>query len=516
MNIGGLENRTILVFSILLAGFGWLLYQSGLLLIWIEDEEYGHGLMVVGLLLYLLYRNRGGLLASSSAVNWPGVVVSLGAISMFLMGEVSGIAPIRMYSVWLFAVAVVLSIGGWALLRKLLIPLAIVFLLIPLPNVLGPFLTAKLQLISSVLGVWTIRAFGGVVFLEGNVIDMGGTKLLVAEACAGLRYLFPLMSIGAIAGYIMRAPVWMRWAVFLATIPVTILMNSFRIGVTGILTEAYGMSHTEGFLHFFEGWVVFIASLIILVLFAYILIRFTGGVFSQAFSFDHLFDKREVNAKEVGVQWQTRIPVVVVLSALVIAVVSSNPLIDRKDAVIVSKPLSSFPLKLGEWRANESRLPQSVEEVAGASEYYYGDFIAPSGKSVNLYISYYKDQKQGVAPHSPTVCIPGDGWKITSDEPVALTNKKGVDVTVSRLVMNKGEQTTIAYYWLKQGENVFSQQFMARLDLIRFAFTENRADAALVRMVTRVADNETVKDADTRLQDMGAGLLDVISEYVPD
>ncbi len=44
--------------------------------------------------------------------------------------------------------------------------------------------------------MWFIRLFGISVFVEGNVIDLGGYKLQVAEACDGLRYLFPLMTLG--------------------------------------------------------------------------------------------------------------------------------------------------------------------------------------------------------------------------------------------------------------------------------------------------------------------------------
>ena len=57
---------------------------------------------------------------------------------------------------------------------------------------------------------------------------------------------------------------------------------------------------------------------------------------------------------------------------------------------------------------------------------------------------------------------------------------------------------------------------MARLDLILFAIKENRADAALIRMVSEVASNETMKDTDARMQEMATELLDVISDYVPD
>lgn len=427
------STRSLIIFGIMLFGFGWLLYQSGLLLIWLEDEEYGHGMMVVGILVYLLYRNRNKLLTIPTSTNWIGVVISLAALLIFSLGEISGIAPIQMYSIWLFAVAATFSIGGWNLFKKLLVPLCIIFLLIPLPHILGPMLTSQLQLISSKLGVWVIRFFGGVVYLEGNVIDMGGVKLLVAEACAGLRYLFPLMSIGAIAGYLMRAPVWMRWAIFLATIPVTIFMNSFRIGVTGLLTEAYGTSHTEGFLHFFEGWVVFVASLIILVAFAWLLTKMLpeSPTLAKVFSFDHIFDAKKIASSDKNQNWQIRPAIKVMLGSLIIAVIASSPLIERENTVLVRKPFSSFPELLGKWQANESRLPATVVETAAASDYYNGTFTSPEGKGINLYISYYEDQMQGAVPHSPKICIPGDGWRITSEKPVMLKVKSGSSIQVS-------------------------------------------------------------------------------------
>ena len=513
------NNRTLVIFAIIFICFGWLLYRSGLLLLWLEDEEYGHGMMVVGLLGYLIFRNNEKLITPVKSFNWFGVFILIIALIFLFLGEVSNISQMRMYSVWLCLIGVIFSIGGSQLFRKLLIPICIIFLLIPLPGIFGPLLTAELQLISSKLGVWVIRLFGGIVFLEGNVIDMGGVKLLVAEACAGLRYLFPLMSIGAIAGYLMRAPTWMRWTIFIATIPVTIFMNSFRIGVTGLLIEAYGSGHSEGFLHFFEGWVVFVASLIILIGLAWQLTKILpdSPAFSKVFSFDYVFDTKEQPQKyDRNINWQTKPAIIFMLSSLIIAVLVSSPFIERKDTIVSSKPLSQFPVVLGQWRASESRLPPSIEAVAGASDYYYGDFVSSVSNKVNLYIAYYEDQKQGAAPHSPKVCIPGDGWVITSDEPILIKSKNGKSHEVSRLLIRKDNHTIVTYYWLKQGSKVFRQQFVARLDLIWFAIKENRADAALIRMVSEVGSNEKLEDTERRMQEMATELLDVISDYVPD
>ncbi len=143
--------------------------------------------------------------------------------------------------------------------------------MLPLPNFMYWKLSTSLQFISSRLGVDFIQLLGIPVYLEGNIIDLGVYKLQVAEACSGLNYLFPLMSFGFLFAVLYRGPVWHKVLLFLSTIPITVLMNSFRIGVIGVLVNQYGIEQAEGFLHFFEGWVIFVACLAILYLEAVLL-----------------------------------------------------------------------------------------------------------------------------------------------------------------------------------------------------------------------------------------------------
>ena len=135
------------------------------------------------------------------------------------------------------------------------------FFMLPLPQVLYLPLSLKLQTISSELGVALISLFGVPVFLEGNVIDLGSYQLQVAEACSGLRYLFPLMSFGFLFAVLYRGPTWHKLVLFFSTIPITILMNSVRIAIVGMLVSFFGTEQAEGFLHFFEGWVIFIVCI---------------------------------------------------------------------------------------------------------------------------------------------------------------------------------------------------------------------------------------------------------------
>jgi len=48
------------------------------------------------------------------------------------------------------------------------------------------------------------------VYLEGNVIDLGTYKLQVVEACDGLRYMFPLMTLGLVMAWFYKGALWKR------------------------------------------------------------------------------------------------------------------------------------------------------------------------------------------------------------------------------------------------------------------------------------------------------------------
>ena len=170
-----------------------------------------------------------------------------------------------------------LAFGGMSLLKVTLLPIAFLLFAIPLPYVVDAGLSFQLQLLSSQLGVAFIRLFQIPVYLEGNVIDLGVYKLQVVEACSGLRYLYPLMSLGFLAAYLFQAPLWQRVLVFLSTIPITIAMNSLRIGLVGVMVDHFGPQDADGFLHMFEGWIIFIACAGLLAAEMYVLARFVSG-----------------------------------------------------------------------------------------------------------------------------------------------------------------------------------------------------------------------------------------------
>src|SRR5664279_4767274 len=276
--------RTSAFYQILLASIAVLIalvaFSEALLELvhrWIRQEEYSHGFLIPVIVAWLLWARRDAIVASIGRPSWTGPALILLAVAMHVVGKLSALYFLSQFAFIVSLFGIVLGLGGYSLLKVTFIPIIFLLFAIPLPYFIDAMLSFQLQLISSQLGTDFIRLLQIPVYLEGNVIDLGAYKLQVVEACSGLRYLYPLLSLGFLAAYLFHAPLWQRALVFLSTFPITIVMNSFRIGLVGVLVNYWGPQDADGFLHMFEGWIIFIACSGILVGEMYLLVRLGSG-----------------------------------------------------------------------------------------------------------------------------------------------------------------------------------------------------------------------------------------------
>src|ERR1700730_3799321 len=238
--------------------------------------DYSHGMLIPIVTAWLLWSCRDALRVSFGAPVCAGPILILVATAMCVVGELSAIYILAQVGFIVALLGIALAVGGYSLFKVTYVPIAFLLFAIPPPNFINALLTFRLQLISSELGTWFIRMFQIPVYLEGNIIDLGDRQLEVAEACSGLRYLFPLLSLGFLLGYLFRAPLWQRIVVFVSTIPITILMNSVRIGMVGITVAYWGPQMADEVLHAFEGWLIFVACLALLMTEIYLFARLSG------------------------------------------------------------------------------------------------------------------------------------------------------------------------------------------------------------------------------------------------
>jgi exosortase D (VPLPA-CTERM-specific) len=476
---------------------------------WIRQEEYSHGFLVPVVSLWFLWSRRAAIAASVGQPAWTGAILLLCAMALHLLGELSAIFVFSQVAFVLALIGVVLALGGYPLLRVTFIAIVFLVFAIPLPYFLESTLTLKLQLISSELGVAVIKLFGIPVYLEGNVIDLGFYKIAVVEACSGLRYLYPLLSLGFLAAYLFQAPVWQRTLVFLSTIPITIGMNGFRIGMVGVTVDRWGPVMAGEVLHFFEGWIIFLACAAILVLEIFIFARVSGKTFFQVFHVSTVAIEPPPARAAVS-----RTPMIASLLVLVSAAVALHFVSGRPEILPERARFASFPGKIGPWQGRTSLLDPGTERGLGLDDYILSDYVKSDGRAVNLYIAYYSSQRKGLSPHSPLVCIPGGGWLITKFDRTADTGA-GVEMPLNRVIIERDSQRELVYYWFDERGRRIADEYWAKWYLLADAIMKNRTDGALVRLTTLIVPGESERDADDRLRSFMRDLVPTLAQYLP-
>ncbi len=489
-----------------------------------DQEEYSHGSLIPIITLFLIWQKKDALAAMGAGTPlvgpaaWIGTLIVLGGIFVGLVGELSTIYLIIQYAFLMTILGVAMTLVGFRGLKLIWAPLLYLVFMVPLPSFLYANLSADLQLISSELGVAFVRWFNIPVFLEGNVIDLGIYKLQVVEACSGLRYLFPLMSFGYLSAYLYRGPVWHRLVLFLSTIPITIIMNSFRIGVIGVAVDRWGIEMAEGALHFFEGWVIFMACVAILFLEIWLFVRFTGGKrsFTDAFRIE-LPDRTNGWLPKLG--GAPTGPWLAAVAVLVLATVGSVAIAQRTETVAQRESLEAFPVQHDNWLGKNIPLEKQIVEALKLTDYVNVNYAKPGdGMPVNLYAAYYASQRKGEAVHSPRSCIPGGGWQIKSVERQTVpdvTRADGQPLEVNRVIIAKGPVRQLVYYWFAQRGRNLTNEYLVKWYLFWDGITRNRTDGALVRLVTPVRPNEDTSVADKRLVSLLKSIYPKIGRYIP-
>jgi exosortase len=271
------RTAVLVVTSLLLLSFG-LLYRDVLVKLvhdWLHDDNYSHGILIVPIALYFAWERRERLFAAPVKPSMLGLILIIGSILVMMAGTLGAELFLARVSILGIVVGSVLFIFGWAHLRILFLPIAFLLLMIPIPAIIFNQIAFPLQLLASRFGEATLRALSIPVLREGNVITLANTQLEVAEACSGIRSLISLLTLGIVYGYFVSPSVAVRTVLALATIPVAILANGFRVAGTGIAAHYYGPSAAEGFFHTFSGWLVFVVSFAMLFLIHRLIARWT-------------------------------------------------------------------------------------------------------------------------------------------------------------------------------------------------------------------------------------------------
>jgi len=228
---------------------------------WYTLPDYSHGFLVPFFAAFLVWDKRKVLSTTPIKQTWAGIALVVLAIAVLILGVYGVELFTARFSFVMLLTGLVWTFFGWAMVRELRFPLLVLILAIPFPAIVFNQITFPLQLFASRIASEILPLLGVPVLLDGNVIQLPVMPLEVAEACSGIRSLMSLFTLAVFYGYFLERTTTRRIILALASIPIAVTANVFRIVGTGLCVQYWDPDKALGFFHEFSGWVMFVISL---------------------------------------------------------------------------------------------------------------------------------------------------------------------------------------------------------------------------------------------------------------
>jgi len=308
-----------------------------------------------------------------------------------------------------------------------------------------------------------------------------------------------------------------------SSIPLAIVTNSFRISMTAILYKYFGAGVAEGFFHKFSGLLIFAICIPVLLIEMKVLEKLPPLQSKTTFksketkkiTLNNNPDGRNKKVSKKGLLLQ---PMFIVAIILLGATLSISHTVDFREKIPAKKNLERFPLQIDEWTASKYQtMAQKFIDALDLSEYVIINYQNRNGKKINFYVAYYESQRKGESIHSPATCLPGSGWSFDQTGTVRIVHVPGNNKTmeVNRAIMQFGPNRQITYYWFPCRGRILYNAYQLKIYNFWDALIQQRTDGALVRLITSVYEDETLKDAEERLQNFVRDVAPVLEEYIP-
>ncbi len=233
--------------------------------IWASDDQM-HGPIVLGISLWLLWRNWPAMLATPNRTShwaWPLIVF---ALLLYALGRSQDILMFEIGSViWLLVGIGLLNFGRQAV-RLQWFALFFMCFMVPLPGAVVDTVTMPMKMFVSYVAEHILHWAGLPIARSGVILQVGQYQLLVADACAGLHTLLTLEALGLLyLNLVRRDSAFRNITLALLIVPISLTANVIRVMALTLITYYWGDAAGQGFLHGFAGMVLFLSALLLIV-----------------------------------------------------------------------------------------------------------------------------------------------------------------------------------------------------------------------------------------------------------
>lgn len=228
-------------------------------------DAFAHGLLAPVVSASLVWARRKELSHLSPVGSWFGLLLVAGASIVWLSGSLLEIALFQHFALVTAVQGIVIGTLGISVYRQLLFPMLFLYFSVPF----GSELVTPLQHLTASLVITSLDVIGASYTAQGMLITLPSGLYEVAEACAGVKFLFTSIFTGVLLAHLLYSGWKKRIAVVAASIVLPILANALRVLLIFLIAELSDQKLAKGFDHLVYGWVFLSVVLFTLISIAY-------------------------------------------------------------------------------------------------------------------------------------------------------------------------------------------------------------------------------------------------------
>ena len=169
--------------------------------------------------------------------------------------------------------------------------------------------------------------------------------------------------------------------------------------------------------------------------------------------------------------------------------------------------LSGIPPRILDFQqvGEDRELPESVRRNLETNTILMRDYIAPSGRPVQLTIVFAERTRRSL--HFPEVCFTGQGWETHGKSMVPI----GLAFVGQGLTIQNGDARQAVIYWFKTGDHSTASYLENTLNWSLDKLTFKNPSSMLIRVSTPIG-TDGPDLAYQVLTDFAAGLAPILDE----
>ena len=337
-------------------------------------RRYTHGWLVLGIAVWLIWRDRARLRAIEMAPpSFGWCVVAIGSVG-WLVGLNAGLLAVTTLAMPLLVLATIWSAAGKAVARRVAFPVLYLYFAFPVWELINPLL----QSVTALVNVWLTRIAGIPVTMEGNVIQIPAGSFEIAGGCSGLHFFIVALALAALQGELDRDDLRTRWLLLGIAGVLALVTNWLRVFIIIVAGQLTDMQH---FLvkvdHYYFGWFLFVFAL---------------GLYLYLSSRVPRRSRKESSMPPSAASTRGRVVVLTLLSLVALAL---GPVWSLADAGEAAQRAEPTPPSLRGWTGPGLNLSDWHPVFANPDEEFLVANQDESGDEVALYHAVYRSQRQG-------------------------------------------------------------------------------------------------------------------------